>query len=92
MKRKRHSTVEPVFGTLTQFMGLRKINTRGISNANKVVLMSGTAYKLNKYPKFIKNDVESVIKEGENTLLQLFDEIGVIFGFSKQLKFLTYDD
>nr|WP_244915953.1 hypothetical protein [Maribacter polysiphoniae] len=26
---KRQSTVEPVFGTLTQFMGLRKINTIG---------------------------------------------------------------
>jgi len=24
MKGKRQSTVEPVFGTLTQFMGLRK--------------------------------------------------------------------
>ncbi len=31
MKAKRQSTVEPVFGTLTQFMGLRKINTIGIS-------------------------------------------------------------
>ena len=27
MKGKRQSTVEPVFGTLTQFMGMRKINT-----------------------------------------------------------------
>ncbi|MCF7567235.1 hypothetical protein L3X37_02495 [Sabulilitoribacter arenilitoris] len=25
MKAKRQSTVEPVFGTLTQFMGLRKL-------------------------------------------------------------------
>ncbi|NQU88281.1 MAG: IS1182 family transposase, partial [Mariniphaga sp.] len=31
MKKKRQSTVEPVFGTLTQFLGLRKINTHGIS-------------------------------------------------------------
>ena len=53
--------------------------------------MSGTAYNLKKYLKFIKNDVESVAKEGENTLLQLFDEIGVVFGFSKQLKFLAYN-
>ena len=27
MKVKRQSTVEPIFGTLTQFMGLRKITT-----------------------------------------------------------------
>jgi len=30
LKSKRQSTVEPVFGTLTQFMGLRKINTIGL--------------------------------------------------------------
>lgn len=30
MKAKRQSTVEPVLGTLTQFLGLRKINTIGI--------------------------------------------------------------
>ncbi|TNJ40837.1 IS1182 family transposase, partial [Allotamlana fucoidanivorans] len=33
MKAKRQSTVEPVFGTLTQFMGLRKVNTIGIKQA-----------------------------------------------------------
>ncbi len=33
MKTKRQSTVEPVFGTLTQFMGLRKINTIGMRQA-----------------------------------------------------------
>jgi len=37
MKGKRQSTVEPVFGTLTQFMGMRKINTIGIKQANKVI-------------------------------------------------------
>ncbi|MFA9370892.1 MAG: transposase [Labilibaculum antarcticum] len=40
MKGKRQSTVEPVFGTLTQFMGLRKINTIGIEQANKVMHMT----------------------------------------------------
>lgn len=32
-KRKRHSTVEPVLGVLTQFMGMRKVYTKGIHNA-----------------------------------------------------------
>ncbi|MFH6605137.1 transposase [Maribacter algicola] len=44
MKGKRQSTVEPVFGTLTQFMGLRKINTIGIKQANKVMHLSAIAY------------------------------------------------
>jgi len=48
MKAKRQSTVEPVFGTLTQFMGLRKINTIGIQQANKVMHLSAMAYNLKK--------------------------------------------
>lgn len=59
MKRKRHSTVEPVFGTLTQFMGMRKVYTRGINNANKIMLMSAAAYNLKKYLKFEKKRVKS---------------------------------
>ena len=52
MKGKRQSTVEPVFGTLTQFMGLRKINTIGIGQANKVMHLLAIAYNLKKYLKF----------------------------------------
>ena len=54
MKGKRQSTVEPVFGTLTQFMGLRKINTIGIKQANKVMHLSAIAYNLKKYLKFVQ--------------------------------------
>jgi len=59
MKRKRQSTVEPVFGTLTQFMGLRKINTIGIQQANKVMQLSDIAYNLKKHLKFITKKVKS---------------------------------
>ena len=52
MKGKRQSTVEPVFGTLTQFMGLRKINTIGLGQANKAMHLSAVAYNLKKYLKF----------------------------------------
>ncbi len=46
MKAKRQSTVEPVFGTLTQFMGLRKINTIGMRQANTIIQLSAIAYNL----------------------------------------------
>ena len=59
MKAKRQSTVEPVFGTLTQFMGLRKINTKGIKQANKVMHLSAVAYNLKKYLKFISKKVKN---------------------------------
>ncbi|HKJ79907.1 MAG TPA: IS1182 family transposase [Prolixibacteraceae bacterium] len=62
MKGKRQSTVEPVFGTLTQFMGLRKINTIGLKQANKVMHMAAMAYNLKKYLKFISKTVKSDAK------------------------------
>jgi len=51
-KTVRQSTVEPVFGTLINFMGMRKINTRGIESANKVMLMVAMAYNLKKLLKY----------------------------------------
>jgi hypothetical protein len=59
MKKKRQSTVEPVFGTLTQFMGMRKVFTKGIKQANKVMLMFAVAYNLKKYLKFTQKIAES---------------------------------
>jgi len=59
MKGKRQSTVEPVFGTLTQFMGMRKINTIGIKQANKVMHLSAIAYNVKKYLKFIEKRSKS---------------------------------
>ena len=59
MKGKRQSTMEPVFGTLTQFMGLRKINTIGIKQANKVMHLSAIAYNLKKYLKFEQKRIKS---------------------------------
>jgi hypothetical protein len=61
MKSKRQSTVEPVWGTLTQFMGLRKINTIGIKQANKVMHLAASAYNLKKLLKFITTKVETAV-------------------------------
>lgn len=59
MKKLRQSRVEPVFGVLTQYLGLRKINTIGLSQANKVMHMSAIAYNLKKYLKFINKKAKS---------------------------------
>ncbi|CAZ97333.1 IS1182 family transposase [Zobellia galactanivorans] len=59
MKGKRQSTVEPVFGTLTQFMGMRKVNTIGLEQANKVMHLSAIAYNLKKYLKFTEKRSKS---------------------------------
>jgi hypothetical protein len=65
MKKLRQSTVEPVFGSLTQFYGLRKIGVLGKAGANKVMLMAAIAFNLKKYLK----------KEGRNPSLDIFRTI-----------------
>ena len=52
MKKLRQSTVEPVLGTLINFMGLRRIWTRGINSANKFMLGAAIAYNLKKYMNY----------------------------------------
>lgn len=59
MKGKRQGTVEPVFGTLTQFMGLGKVNTIGLAQANKCMHLSAMAYNLKKYLKFVQKRSKS---------------------------------
>ncbi|HMA64356.1 MAG TPA: transposase, partial [Chitinispirillaceae bacterium] len=55
MKYLRQSTVEPVFGSLINYFGMRKIYTRGIDLAHKSMLMSAIAYNLKKYMKYAVN-------------------------------------
>lgn len=49
MRKLRQSTVEPVLGTLVNFLNMKRINARGINQANKHVLMAALAYNLKKY-------------------------------------------
>ncbi|GAA4303411.1 hypothetical protein ICJ84_10450 [Aestuariibaculum suncheonense] len=43
---KETNTLEPVFGTLTQFMGLRKVNSISIKQANRCMQLSAITYNL----------------------------------------------
>lgn len=54
MKHLRQSTVEPVLGTLVNFLGMRRLNVRGIRHANKCLIMAAIAYNLKKLLKFNK--------------------------------------
>ncbi|MCX7743876.1 MAG: IS1182 family transposase [Flavobacteriales bacterium] len=53
MSRMRSRTVEPVLGTLLNYMNMRRVNTRGMQGANKHVLLSAISYNIKKYLKFI---------------------------------------
>ena len=54
ISRIRGATVEPVLGTLINFMGMKRLSSRGIKQATKHVLMSALSYNLKKYMKYIK--------------------------------------
>lgn len=97
----RSRTVEPVLGTLINFMNMKRVNTRGIKQANKHVLMAALCYNLKKYMKFISRKPQtnlmalrdqsvSFIKIQYNELLDLKSAIlrnSIFYSFPKVLKF-----
>jgi len=60
MRRVRQRTVEPVFGSLLQHYGLRRVNTKGRVAAHKIMLLTAIAYNLKKLLKHQANRVLSV--------------------------------
>jgi transposase len=52
LRKLRHSTVEPVIGTLVNHMNMKKLNTRGLEGATKCLMLSAIAYNLKKLIKF----------------------------------------
>lgn len=53
LTKRRSSTVEPVLGTLLNHHNMKRINSRGMAQANKHVLMAALTYNLKKYLGFI---------------------------------------
>ncbi|MGI9528026.1 MAG: transposase [Weeksellaceae bacterium] len=74
-KTERMKTVEPVFGTLTNYLGMSKVNTRGIKQANKCMLMAGAVFNLKKLLKYGRKPLKSTAKaiqieqKGQETLI-----------------------
>jgi transposase len=62
MKKLRSSTVEPVIGTLSNFLAMKRVNTRGINQANKCMLMAAVAYNLKKLLKYKSPRVQAMLK------------------------------
>ena len=61
MKKLRQATVEPVLGTLINFMGIRRIWTRGLRNANKFMLGAAVAYNLKKWLNYTEQKRKTAI-------------------------------
>jgi len=89
MKSKRQSTVEPVFGTLINFLGMRKLNTIGILQANKVMLMAAIAYNLKKYIAFSYPKAQSVALCMDKARLFFTTVCGAVLSRFKLLFFIN---
>lgn len=85
IRQLRSSTVEPVLGTLVNYLAMRRVNTRGIKQAAKCILMSAVAYNLKKLLKWesrkIKVMAMAKVKETENAFKRL------VFSIFQHLRF-----
>jgi transposase len=52
LKIIRQSTVEPAIGTLVDYLGIKKVRSRGLAQANKCLTMAAVAYNLKKMLKY----------------------------------------
>lgn len=48
LMKERQSTVEPVIGTLVNYLGIKRVNTKGLASANKCLTIAAVAYNLKK--------------------------------------------
>jgi transposase len=63
MRRLRSSTVEPVIGTLVNFTAMGQVYTKGISLANKCMIMAAVAYNLKKMNKETSGEITRKIRK-----------------------------
>lgn len=72
LKKLRSSTVEPVLGTLINFMAMRRIWTRGIAGAGKFILGAAAAYKPKKWMNYqgrkVKTGAMKMLREALSAL------------------------
>ena len=72
IRQIRGSTVEPVLGTLVNYMGMRRVNTRGLQQANKCMLMAAVAYNLKKLMRWQSNKANMAVKALQKPLKTAF--------------------
>lgn len=63
LMKLRQSTVEPVIGTLVNFLGIKRVNVKGLSQANKCLTMAAIAYNIKKMVKHQLNLAQSQLSE-----------------------------
>lgn len=75
LMKKRQSTVEPVIGTLVGYHAIKKVNSRGLDQANKCLIMAAIAYNIKKLinfkPRRIHDNINELRKEINQGICQI---------------------
>lgn len=74
LKKLRQSTVEPVIGTLVNFTGIKRVNTKGLEQANKCLTMAAVVYNLKKMLKHKGKAIQNNIQSLKDALKSWLDE------------------
>lgn len=84
LMKLRQSTVEPVIGTLVNYLGIKRVNSKGLNQANKCLTMAAIAYNLKKMLKHRPRLIKSSLKNLKNQLDTLLKVLGTTpdFGIS----------
>jgi transposase len=72
LMKKRQATVEPVIGTLVNYLGMKKVNTKGLQQANKCMTLSAVAYNIKKLLQHKTILVQSQVQALKKTIQRVF--------------------
>jgi transposase len=86
IRQLRSSTVEPVLGTLVNYLAMRRVNTRGIKQAAKCILMSAIAYNLKKLLKWEQRKIKTAVMRMKKAAKSL------CFDFSMQWRLINHSN
>lgn len=75
LMKLRQSTVEPVIGTLVNYLGIKRVNSKGLEQANKCLTMAAIAYNLKKMLNHKAKTVGSNLKALLDQLCFLLNSI-----------------
>lgn len=78
LMKLRQSTVEPVIGTLVNYLGIKRVNTKGLEQANKCLTMAAIAYNLKKMVNHKARFVQSKVKRTVNNAISFIAQLVLI--------------
>ncbi|MGZ3778135.1 MAG: IS1182 family transposase [Mucilaginibacter sp.] len=69
LMKLRQSTVEPVIGTLVNYLGIKRVNSKRLAQANKCLTMAAIAYNLKKMLKHKSKTVRQNLQNLKSNVL-----------------------